>query len=141
MNIQKQKIKKKKLEQKYYDYDFKPRTNKKRIDIYARTLPSNVIKELEKKKELRLKKKIRQQQEDAFGTSYNTPFNPPQTDPSSNKSSVHNMKFIHFVPEEELGMRKNIFDDDEVIPIEFLDANENNKPKFKDLPDFHKFEN
>jgi hypothetical protein len=139
MNLQKQKLRKKKLEKKYYDYDFKPKTNKRRIDIYSRAMPLKVVKELEKKKELRLKKKIRQQQETAFGTKINSPFQPPQSENSSKKSSVHNMKFIHFVPEEELGLRKNIFDEDEVIPIEYLDMTKKSQEDYDDLPGFPKF--
>ena len=50
MTLQKKKLKKKALEKKYYDFDFKPRTNKKRINIYSKTLPSSVVATLKKKK-------------------------------------------------------------------------------------------
>lgn len=38
-NIQKRKIKKKQLEKKIYNYDFKPKINKNRINIYSSTAP------------------------------------------------------------------------------------------------------
>ena len=43
MTLQKKKLKKKNLEKKYYDYDFKPRTNKKRINIYKIKLPAKPV--------------------------------------------------------------------------------------------------
>ena len=42
MNKQKAKMKKKRLEMKYYDFSFKPKTNRKRIKIYNKKLPRNV---------------------------------------------------------------------------------------------------
>ena len=42
MNKQKAKMKKKRLEMKYYDFSFKPKTNRNRIKIYNKKLPRNV---------------------------------------------------------------------------------------------------
>lgn len=38
-NLEKRKIKKKQLEKKFYDFDFKPKINKNRINIYSKTAP------------------------------------------------------------------------------------------------------
>lgn len=44
MTLQKQKLKKKELIKKYYNYDFKPQINKKRININPKNLHKNVFK-------------------------------------------------------------------------------------------------
>ena len=134
MTLQKKKIKKRELEKKYYDYNFKPNTNKKRINIYSRTLPDNVIRELEKKKELKLKKKIREQQETAFGTAFCAPF-------QSNKHPVNRktppLKFMQFSPDDIYSSEKNIFDDADSIPLEYLDFQK--EADFKPPPGFIQF--
>jgi hypothetical protein len=43
-NLEKQKINKKKLKDKYYNYNFKPQINQKRINIYSKKLHKNVYK-------------------------------------------------------------------------------------------------
>ena len=43
-NLEKQKINKKKLSDKYYNYNFKPQINHKRINIYSKKLHKNVYK-------------------------------------------------------------------------------------------------
>ena len=106
MNQQKAKIKKRQLEKKFYDFDFKPKTNKKRIDIYARNLPSKVIQELEKKKQLKLKKKIREQQETAFGSAFDAPFKPKN---APKKPKVTEMKFLQFSEKSEEPSERNFF--------------------------------
>lgn len=49
MTLQKKKLKKKELEKRFYDYDFKPKTNKKRINIYNNKVPAKVKNTLKKK--------------------------------------------------------------------------------------------
>jgi hypothetical protein len=41
-NLEKQKINKKKLKEKFYNYNFKPQINHKRINIYSNKLHKNV---------------------------------------------------------------------------------------------------
>lgn len=55
MTLQKKKLKKKELEKKYYDYNFKPNTNKKRIKIYnkAKTARADLGRQKKKSKNLR----------------------------------------------------------------------------------------
>jgi hypothetical protein len=43
-NLEKQKMNKKRLQEKYYNYDFKPEINRKRINIYDKKLHKNVYK-------------------------------------------------------------------------------------------------
>lgn len=43
-NIEKQKLNKQRLQQKYYDFDFKPEINQRRINIYGTKLHKNVYK-------------------------------------------------------------------------------------------------
>ena len=53
-NLQKQKINKEKLKEKFYNYNFQPEINKKRIDIYSGNPHKNVYsKTFEKKREIR----------------------------------------------------------------------------------------
>jgi hypothetical protein len=52
LTLQKKKLKKKELEKRFYGYDFKPKVNKKRIDIYKNNLPAKVVKTLKKKQRL-----------------------------------------------------------------------------------------
>lgn len=54
-NLEKQKINKQKLQKKYYDYNFQPEINQKRINIYAPKLHKNVYQRTfkTKKQELR----------------------------------------------------------------------------------------
>lgn len=50
-NVEKQKLNKKKLQEKYYNYDFKPQINKNRINIYKGNNHKNVYtKTIEKQK-------------------------------------------------------------------------------------------
>lgn len=48
-NLQKRRIKKKQLEKKFYDYDFKPKINKNRINIYSKNAPKVTVKARRKK--------------------------------------------------------------------------------------------
>lgn len=43
-NLEKQKIKKAKLKEKFYDYKFKPEINQKRINIYSKKFHKNIYK-------------------------------------------------------------------------------------------------
>lgn len=138
-NLQKKKVKKKQLERKYYNLDFKPKTNRKRIDIYSRAMPSKVVRELEKKKELRMKKKIREQQETAFGSGVNVPFKPLQKKKNGvGKKKKPGMKFLHLTPLNGEPNGKNIFEEDGPIKTVQELVKSGQAPPF--LPEFPKFD-
>ena len=66
MTLQKKKLKKKILEDKYYDFDFKPRTNKRRINIYSKKIPDNVLNTIKKKTKPKKKLKRIRSTEDSL---------------------------------------------------------------------------
>ena len=88
LTLQKKKLKKKELEQKYYDFDFKPQTNKKRINIYSKKLPKKVVNTIKKKEKQSIMKKKRKSEEKALNETIRKKMNGKRGKVSRKKNEV-----------------------------------------------------